>query len=74
MELNKKLLCSLGYEASNGLIYIKKCVPAMQTLDVYNGSDFKSWDFLDKCVNIALQFNQGKPIIFLGIHIQQLTQ
>ena len=56
----------LGYEASNGLIYIKKCVPAMQTLDVYNGSDFKSWDFLDKCVNIALQFNQGKPIIFLG--------
>lgn len=56
----------LGYETPNGLIYIKKCVPAMQTFDVYNGSDFKSWEFLDKCVNIALQFNQGKPIIFLG--------
>jgi len=56
----------LGYETPNGLIYIKKCVPAMQTFDVHKGSDFKSWDFLDKCVNIALQFNQGKPIIILG--------
>lgn len=56
----------LGYETPNGLIYIKRCVPAMQTFEVYKGSDFKSWEFLDKCVNIALQFNQGKPIIILG--------
>ena len=56
----------LGYETNNGLVYIKRCVPAMQTFDVFNGSDFKSWEFLDKCVNIALQYNQGKPIVILG--------
>lgn len=56
----------LGYETPNNLIYIKKCIPAMQTSDVYNGSDYKSWEFLDRCVDMALQFHQGKPIVILG--------
>lgn len=56
----------LGYEIPNGLIYIKNCIPVMQTSKVYEGSDYKSWEFLDKCVDIALQFRQGKPIVILG--------
>lgn len=56
----------LGYETSNGLIHMKKCVPAMQTFDVHEGCYPRSWEFLDKCVNIALLFTQGKPIVVLG--------
>ena len=58
----------IGYEdTASGLIYIKSCVPAMQTFDVFTGSNFKSWDFVNKCVDIAQQYSDhGKPIIFFG--------